>query len=204
VSLSLQEGANDTRLLEQAKALGMFPLAIRLHMEHTKQIEIPIEHLSFLVYRREYCRRRAIDDDDDFEDDTTTAHQEEDSPISHDISPLQLGQFEYYPGIELKLGKERDTIIRPAITSIFREYRETFKNALLESGLRYGDLRMWKDAQLCTAIHVADSFRPGIWNRAVELHIKKTFKINGSRRASRRNRQRQELLSDHNMALSPR
>lgn len=86
----------------------------------------------------------------------------------------EAGKVQYYPGIQLKLGKERDTVIRPALTSIFREFRHQFRNALAEMGLRYGDLRMWRDAQLCTAIYIADSFRPGIWNTAAALHVKKT------------------------------
>jgi len=174
VTLSTQEGASEAQLLEQAKALGMLPLAIRLHMQNTKQIAIPIEHLSFLVYRREQCKRHIYGQDhheneDDYDDETTNHRSGEDSsPTSQGAEVIPTEDFQYYPGIELKLGKERDTIIRPAITSIFREFREAFKDELQRAGLRYGDLRMWKDSQLCSAIHVADRFRPGIWNRAVE------------------------------------
>jgi hypothetical protein len=82
----------------------------------------------------------------------------------------------YFPGIQLKLGKERDTLIRPMITAVFRANREEFRAALLEAGLKYGELRMWKDAQLCTAIHVADAFRPGLWKIAADLHVRKCAK----------------------------
>ena len=98
-----------------------------------------------------------------------------------DSSPSREGVV-YYPGIELKLGKERDTIIRPLLTSIFRSSKDAFKAALLEAGLKYGELRMWKDAQLCTAIHVADAFCPGVWDRATELHVRKTSKRNSRKR----------------------
>lgn len=183
VARVLVEGTDDLRLLEQAKALGMLPLAIRLHMQFTKLIQIPMEHISFLVFRREECSRRIsgrLGPDDDV-----------DMSIRESIV--------YYPGIELKLGKERDTLIRPTLTSIFREYRDVFKTALQEQGLRYGDLRMWKDAQLCTAIHVADAFRPGIWAKAVDLHVKKTA---SSR--SRRRQQRRRSIESRSMDLDTR
>ena len=165
VAQVLTEGTDDSRLLEQAKALGMLPLAIRLHMQFTKLIQIPMEHISFLVYRREECTRKISG-----------------RYAGEDMDTSFLESITYFPGIELKLGKERDTVIRPTITSIFREYREVFKVALQEHGLRYGELRMWKDAQLCTAIHVADSFRPGIWAKAVELHVKKTSSSRSKRK----------------------
>jgi hypothetical protein len=100
--------------------------------------------------------------------------------ISTKVSPEGRETIEYYPGIELKLGKERDTVIRPMVTSVFRNNRDAFKAALLDEGLKYGELRMWKDAQLCTALHVADSFRPGIWDKAAELHLKKSMRQRGS------------------------
>ena len=165
IAVSLQEDSTDQQLLQHAQSLGMLPLAIRLHLEFTSQIEIPLEHISFLLFRRERYRRR-------------------DPRVVKAVEPVIRAT--YYPGIELKLGKERDTIIRPTLTSIFREHRESFKQALADVGLKYGELRMWKDVQLCTAIHVADAFRPGIWNRAVDLHAKKSNKkIHGISRRKR-------------------
>ena len=185
----LAEGTDDLRLLEQAKVLGMLPLAIRLHMQFTKLIQIPMDHISFLVFRREECVRRI------------TGRQ---SSADEDIDMSIRESIVYYPGIELKLGKERDTVIRPTLTSIFREYRDVFKSALQEAGLRYGDLRMWKDSQLCTAIHVADSFRPGIWARAVDLHVKKTANSRSKRKHPRRRTSFREFVDAPSMDLDTR
>ena len=188
VAQVLMEGTDDLRLLAQAKALGMLPLAIRLHLQFTKLIQIPMDHISFLVFRREECMRRI------------TGRQGADEDIDMSIRESIV----FYPGIELKLGKERDTVIRPTITSIFREYRDVFKAALQEHGLRYGDLRMWKDSQLCTAIHVADSFRPGIWAKAVELHVKKTANSRSKRKQPPRRRSSSEIIDAPSMDLDTR
>jgi len=188
VAKVVADGTDDLRLLEQAKALGMLPLAVRLHMQFTKLIQIPMDHISFLVFRREECNRKI------------SGRQSTDEDIDMSIRESIV----YYPGIELKLGKERDTLIRPTITSIFREYRDVFKAALQEHGLRYGDLRMWKDAQLCTAIHVADSFRPGIWTKAVDLHVKKTSNSRSRRKPHPRRRSFSELIDAPSMDLDTR
>ena len=140
-------------LIHLAVSLGLIRIVVRLHLEYTNRLEIPIERVAFLLYQRHKHYRNITAD-----------------------SPFSTSTIEYYPGIELKLGKERDTLIRPLLTSIFRDSREPFKAALLEVGLKYGELRMWKDSQLCTAIHVADAFRPGVWDTAAGLHLKKTSK----------------------------
>ena len=144
-------------LIRFATTLGLVPLVVKLHLEYTNRLEIPMERIAYLLYQRGKHNRQ----------NSSSPRRSRTSSDDH---------THYYPGIELKLGKERDTIIRPLLTSIFRSNREAFKAALLDAGLRYGELRMWKDAQLCTAIHVADTFQPGVWDKAVALHIKKTSK----------------------------
>jgi hypothetical protein len=139
-------------LINLARMNRLLPLAVRLHLEHTGSIPLHPHHVDYLAHKASNQRpRREL---------TNT-----------DISAA--AEIAYFPGIQLKLGKERDTIIRPMVTSIFRSNREAFKKALLEVGLKYNELRMWKDTQLCTALHVADSFKPGIWRTATELHIRK-------------------------------
>lgn len=122
--------------------------------------------------------------------------KEPDSPTSDDTSSVTSScrsaarKIKFYRGIQLKLGKERDSYIRPAITLINRTYREVFRDALTKAGLNYSNLRMWRDSQLCEAIHVADSFRPGIWEAATILHVSKTTH---KKRASPRKRRRISL-----------
>jgi hypothetical protein len=157
VRSSLTYRITNSDLAKYAKATGLLPLVIRLHLEFTGRMPIGPERSQLLLFRKEKRRRAKI----------AAAGQGPQLPI------LDSENIKYFPGIELKLGKERDTIIRPMVTSVFRSNREAFRSALLGEGLKYGELRMWKDAQLCTALHVADSFRPGIWAKAVELHAKK-------------------------------
>jgi hypothetical protein len=151
-------------LIQYAESLGLFPLAARLHLECQGVLIPPRPRELFLVYKREKRRRRK------------RVSQIRSHVIANStrVSAEGTETIEYYPGIELKLGKERDTVIRPMVTSVFRSNRDSFKSALLSVGLKYGELRMWKDAQLCTALHVADKYRPGIWDKAVELHLKKS------------------------------
>lgn len=154
---SISTRLTNSDLIQYAKALGLYPLVIRLHLEFSGLILPAPQRADLLVFRREKRRRAQRGN---------TGH--------HPFHPIMNSdKIEYFPGIELKLGKERDTLIRPMVTSVFRSDREAFRSALLVEGLKYGELRMWKDSQLCTALHVADSFRPGIWAKAVELHVKK-------------------------------
>lgn len=150
-------------IVEQAAMLGLLPMAVRFHLEYTGALAMPRERKLFLQYVRGQRNRSQLRNI---------------SPASGpdiNISQSSPGNqpMKYFPGIELKLGKERDSVIRPMVTSVFRAHRDEFRAALLEAGLKYGELRMWKDAQLCTAIHVADAFKPGLWNVAVDLHMKK-------------------------------
>jgi hypothetical protein len=82
-------------------------------------------------------------------------------------------EIEYYPGIYLRLGKERDSVIRPLLRSVFRQDKEAFREALKVQNLNYGDMRLWNETQLCTALWVADRFLPGAWKTAVRVHWKK-------------------------------
>jgi hypothetical protein len=82
--------------------------------------------------------------------------------------------IDYFDGISLRLGRERDTIFRPLLHRLFREHREGIKSRLIAAGLNYSDMRKWKETQLCTALHVADQFSEGVWQSAVDTHLSKT------------------------------
>ena len=147
-------------IVEQAAMLGLLPMAVRFHLEYTGALAMPRERKLFLQYVRGQRNRSQLRN--------ISPASGPDINISQSSPSNQ--PMKYFPGIELKLGKERDSVIRPMVTSVFRAHRDEFRAALLEAGLKYGELRMWKDAQLCTAIHVADAFKPGLWNANVEYH----------------------------------
>ena len=198
--LDITKGINDKltnmELIQYAETLGLFPLAVRLHLEFSGFIELPVERREYISYKRERGRRR----------DLISRLRSQAVANSTSVSAEGTETIEYYPGIELKLGKERDTVIRPMVTAVFRSNRDAFKEALLDAGLKYGELRMWKDAQLCTALHIADQFRPGIWDRAAELHMKKSVRTRGGDRRSIPKRRDREVHDEpysrnHRMSL---
>jgi hypothetical protein len=175
VTRTITDKLRNPDLVQYAQTLGLFPMAVRFHLECQGSLDIPHERRLFIKYKQERRRRRKL----------VSRLRTEAIANSTTIAPDGRASIEYYPGIELKLGKERDTVIRPMVTAVFRSNREAFKTALLQAGLKYGELRMWKDAQLCTALHIADAFHPGIWDKAVELHVKKSLRNRGSISRSR-------------------
>jgi hypothetical protein len=163
-------------LLQLASLYGLSKLAFRLHLENAGEIAYHPVHQKFINYmedrhkhHREQARANLLD-------------------IGEHLSADGDGKtkIEYFPGIRLTLGKERDTIIRPMLTAIYRENRPAFRAALSHVGLKYSDLRLWKDHELCTALHIADSFKPGIWCVATDLHLRKTSNKSTNRRSRKR------------------
>lgn len=167
-------------ILTLARSHNLLPLAARLHLVNGGLVSM---HPALNVYLTHIEDKRRL---------KAEKSQASEREIEEGMSGDNDGRLviNYYPGIRLMLGKERDTIIRPMITSIFRENREPFRAALVEAGLKYNELRIWTDAQLCTAIHVADSFRPGAWDVATNLHERKS---GNRRRLPRRRRKRRRI-----------
>jgi hypothetical protein len=155
-------------LINTAISHDLGGVAWYLHLEATGQIPMRPEHRMYIQFTQERNRR-------------SRTQPRKKRKFTQDTLSVGPGEssIRYFPGITLKLGKERDTLIRPMITAVFRANKEAFKAALLARGLKYGELRMWKDAQLCTAIHVADSFKPGIWKAATDLHMHKCKRSQG-------------------------
>ena len=153
----LRTRLSNRELVDLAVTHGLFPLAVRLHLVNEGSIPMHPEHSKYLETKAGKNRRRRRRESREF-----------------NVLSSSSNCIEYFPGIQLKLGKERDTVIRPMLTSVFRSNRGGFKEALNSVGLRYSELRMWKDSQLCLALHVADSFKPGIWKTATDLHSQKS------------------------------
>ena len=155
-------------LINTAISHDLGEVAWYLHLEATGQIPMRPGHRLYIQFTQERDRR-------------VRTQSRKKRKFTQDTLSVGPGEssLRYFPGITLKLGKERDTLIRPMVTAVFRANKEAFKAALLARGLTYGELRMWKDAQLCTAIHVADSFKPGIWKAATDLHMHKCKRSRG-------------------------
>lgn len=147
-------------LINLAFMYGLAGIAWYLHQEWEGYLPMRPEHQCFIEYK---AQRRAI------HKDRNPARYKVEYPVADGTG----NEIRYRPGIHLKFGKERDTIVRPMLTSVFRSNKAAFKSALLQAGLRYSELRSWKDSDLCTAIHIADSFKPGIWKTATDLHLLK-------------------------------
>ena len=177
VKVKLKDRSPSKHILNLANEFRLMPLVARLHLENEGHIGIPPEHDLYRSYIEERRRVRT--------EKSKTSQQEIEENVTADAEGNKV--IQYFQGIRLMLGKERDSVIRPMITSIFRENREQFRSALLDAGLKYNELRIWTDAQLCTAIHIADSFRPGIWEVATGLHQRKCNKrANPPRKKHRR------------------
>jgi hypothetical protein len=160
----LPAGMTNAELIDLAASLGLYPLIMRLHLEATERIPIRESHALYLEYKRESKLR------------AKSLKADKDVLLASHMRMLPEGRMtiDYFPGVALRLGRERDTIFRPLLHRVFREFKDEVKISLKQAGLNYSEMRKWRDPQLCTALYVCDSFVPGIWQTAVEVHFSKT------------------------------
>ncbi len=162
--LKLPAGMTNSELIDLAASLGLYPLIYRLHLEASEQIQMRQSHALYMEYKKESKVRAK-----------TLKAGKDVQLISHmRILPEGKMTIDYYEGVALRLGRERDTIFRPLLHKVFREFKEAIKESLRNEGLIYSEMRKWRDPQLCTALHVCNSFVPGIWQAAVDVHLSKT------------------------------
>ena len=162
--IKLAAGMTNADLVALADSLGLYPLVFRLHLEATGKLPLPRLHELYLDYKRDSKNRAKHN------------KAQRDLGLASKTRILQDGRLtiDYFEGIALRLGRERDTIFRPLLHRVFREYKPQIRGKLAEVGLVHNEMRKWRDTQLCTALWVADYFVPGIWQSAVDVHLSKT------------------------------
>jgi hypothetical protein len=133
-------------------------------LEATGEIELSDTHSLYLEYKKEAKMRAKA---------TKACKDLRLAEKTHLMADGRL-TIEYFDGISLRLGRERDTIFRPLLHRVFREHKDDMRDSLTAAGLNYSDMRKWRDTQLCTALHVVDKFAPGVWQSAVDTHLSKT------------------------------
>jgi hypothetical protein len=165
VGLGMVVPKTTLHLSSHADALGMTPLVFRLHLEFTSKISRPQSHQEFIEYRKSIKFQRKWRNDDKI------------------MALPNLYNTDYYDGIDLILGRERDRIIRPMLNKLFTQERQKCREALLECGLRMPDMRNWNSKQLCKALYyLGKSVDINCWTTATQLHIQKVNKKNGLRK----------------------
>ena len=162
--IRLPPGMTNSDLVALADSLGLYPLIYRLHLEATGQIQVPELHELYLQYKKESKARARLN----------KANKDMQLASRTRLLPDGKVTIDYFDGISLRLGRERDTIFRPLLHRLFREFKDEIRASLNAEGLNYSDMRKWKETQLCTALHVADKFVPGVWQSAVDTHLSKT------------------------------
>ena len=164
LGIRLPAGMTNYDLNELSFRLGLYPLMYRLHLEVSGKVEPSPLHALFLEYKRESKIRAKKN------------KVVKDSSLKEKTRRLSNGEItiDYFEGIALRLGRERDTIFRPLLHRVFQEFKADVKQSLVKAGLNYNEMRKWRDTQLCTALFVADRFQTGIWNTAVQVHLLKT------------------------------
>lgn len=162
--IKLAAGMTNSELVALADTLGLYPLVFRLHLEACGKIPLPELHDLYLHYKRESKERAKKNKAQRDVNLASVTRIGDDGKITMD----------YYDGIALRLGRERDTIFRPLLHKVFKEFKPHIRDRLAEAGLAHNEMRKWRDTQLCTALWVANQFVPGIWQAAVDVHLSKT------------------------------
>ncbi len=151
-------------LLACADQVGLKGLVFRLHLQNAERLPTPESMVMFIRMR------------------TTQKSRSEQKKLERSErinlhSNTHSGSIEYFDGIDLVIGRERDTIIRPMLNRFFRTHRLQCRATLDAVGLRLQDLRSWTGVELCKALwslsrHVDES----IWLTAVQLHQQKVVR----------------------------
>lgn len=162
--LKLPAGMTNSELAALADSLGLYPLVYRLHLEAAGRIPVSELHQVYLDYKKESKVRAKAN----------KAKRELGLASKTRITDDGKITIDYYEGIALRLGRERDTIFRPLLHKVFREFRDHIRPKLAQAGLAYNEMRRWRDTQLCTALWVSNQFVDGIWQAAVDVHLSKT------------------------------
>ena len=162
--IKLPAGMTNSDLVALADSLGMYAMVYRLHLEATGRIPVTRLHELFLEYKRESKSRAK----------TNKAKRDVGLAEKTRVNGDGKMTIDYFEGIALRLGRERDTIFRPLLHKVFREFKDQIRSKLSDAGLAYNEMRKWRDTQLCTALWVADHFVEGIWQAAVDVHLSKT------------------------------
>jgi len=164
VGIKLAAGMTNADLVALADSLGLYPLVFRLHLEAAGKLPLPRLHELYLDYKRESKVRAK----------QNKAQRDLGLAAKTRLLPDGRVTIDYFDGIALRLGRERDTIFRPLLHRVFREHKNQIRAKLAEVGLLHNEMRKWRDTQLCQALWVADHFVPGIWQSAVDVHLSKT------------------------------
>ena len=148
-------------LLASADQVGLKGLVFRLHLQNAERLATPESMVLFIRMRATQKQR-------------SEQKKVERSERINLHSNSNSGSIEYFEGIDLVIGRERDSIIRPMLNRYFRTHRGQCRAALDSVGLRLQDLRSWTGVELCKALftlsqHVDES----IWHTAVNLHQQK-------------------------------
>ena len=162
--IKLAAGMTNADLVQLADQLGLYPLVFRMHLEASGKVPVPPLHALYLEYKKE-AKSRA-----------KAAKACKDLGLASRTRITDQGKvtIDYYEGISLRLGRERDTIFRPLLHRVFREFKADIKVELARAGLNSNEMRKWRESQLCTALFVANKFVEGIWQTAIDVHLSKT------------------------------
>ena len=159
---SLCRSVSNRHLLDRAASAGLSAIICRLHFGHIGQLPLLTSHQRYLEYRsaqkEAFTARRSV------MADLIGKHTAEDGKVS------------YFEGIELILGRERDSVLRPMVYHLFQTQRAECKRALEIAGLKCKDLRNWTVVEFCKALHFLGTLvDSNVWNQAVMIHKAKIF-----------------------------
>ena len=164
--VKLASGMTNSNLIKLADSLGLYPLIYRIHLEATGRIPVPELHRTYLDFKQESKLRAK----------RMRVHRNISLASQTRLTEEGRVTIDYFEGISLRLGRERDTIFRPFLHKIFREYKDEIKRKLAAVGLQCSEMRKWRDTQLCEALWIANEFAGGLWQTAVDIHLSKTIK----------------------------
>jgi hypothetical protein len=161
----ISKTASNKVLLDTADSLNLRNLIYVLHLENTGKIESLDAHRLFISYR--YTQKMQ-------------GEREKHNKASKINLFSQGGEIQYFDGIDLVLGRERDSLIRPMLNRFFKANRSKAKQVLDSVNLKIQDLRTWSNVELCKALWIlGKQIDPVIWQTASKLHQLKMIKKYG-------------------------
>ena len=151
------------KIIEAARTAGLERMVIRLHLENKGTIPLLPSHAKYISHRQESIRSK-------------------NERRLHTINRIEAhrlaGKVTYFEGIELVLGRERDSVLRPRIQELFRRNKQDCRDSLARFGLKSKDLRNWNIREFSRALFALSQVDGSLWELATGIHCSKVRRVN--------------------------
>lgn len=146
------------KLEQEAIQFGLWPLVVRLHLEHRGLIRSDVHQKYLETLPEKQAPKRPMD--------------AQRMLLKEHTIQLADGTWtvKYFDECELNFGKQVD-LLKSRINRLYERMPDEVESALIIGGLSWADINTWSVSDLCIALYQLDSIDKSLWNMAVSAHF---------------------------------